>query len=46
VGPGAKADIRIRGGSSLNASNEPLIVLWFAFGNTTPSGATSIFVND
>jgi iron complex outermembrane receptor protein len=27
VGPGAKADIRIRGGSSLNASNEPLIVL-------------------
>jgi len=25
--PGAKADIRIRGGSSLNASNEPLIVV-------------------
>ncbi|TRX35279.1 SusC/RagA family TonB-linked outer membrane protein [Flavobacterium sp. ZT3R18] len=25
--PGAKSDIRIRGGSSLNASNEPLIVV-------------------
>jgi iron complex outermembrane receptor protein len=41
--PGAKADIRIRGGSSLNASNEPLIVLdGLPLSNTTPSGATSI----
>lgn len=42
-GPGAKADIRIRGGSSLNASNEPLIVLdGLPLSNSTPSGATSI----
>ena len=41
--PGAKADIRIRGGSSLNASNEPLIVLdGLPLSNSTPSGATSI----
>ncbi|MWB94320.1 SusC/RagA family TonB-linked outer membrane protein [Flavobacterium sp. GA093] len=41
--PGAKADIRIRGGSSLNASNEPLIVLdGLPLSNATPSGATSI----
>jgi TonB-linked SusC/RagA family outer membrane protein len=41
--PGAKADIRIRGGSSLSASNEPLIVLdGLPLSNATPSGATSI----
>ncbi|MBX9886362.1 MAG: TonB-dependent receptor [Flavobacteriaceae bacterium] len=41
--PGAKADIRIRGGSSLNASNEPLVVLdGLPLSNATPSGATSI----
>ena len=41
--PGAKADIRIRGGSSLNASNEPLIVLdGLPLSNAVPSGATSI----
>jgi len=41
--PGAKADIRIRGGSSLNASNEPLIILdGLPLSNETPSGATSI----
>ncbi|MFB3385824.1 SusC/RagA family TonB-linked outer membrane protein [Flavobacterium sp. LAR06] len=41
--PGAKADIRIRGGSSLTASNEPLIVLdGLPLSNSVPSGATSI----
>ena len=41
--PGAKADIRIRGGSSLNASNEPLIVLdGLPLSNAVPSGSTSI----
>ncbi|WP_426090346.1 SusC/RagA family TonB-linked outer membrane protein [Flavobacterium sp. DSR3-2] len=41
--PGAKADIRIRGGSSLYASNEPLIVLdGLPLSNAVPSGATSI----
>ncbi|MFA9195390.1 TonB-dependent receptor [Flavobacterium sp. FBOR7N2.3] len=41
--PGAKADIRIRGGSSLSASNEPLIVLdGLPLSNTVPSGSTSI----
>ncbi|MDX6190890.1 TonB-dependent receptor [Flavobacterium sp. Fl-318] len=41
--PGAKADIRIRGGSSLTASNEPLIVLdGLPLSNAVPSGATSI----
>jgi TonB-linked SusC/RagA family outer membrane protein len=41
--PGARADIRIRGGSSLNASNEPLIVLdGLPMSNAVPSGATSI----
>ncbi len=41
--PGAKADIRIRGGSSLSASNEPLIVLdGLPLSNDVPSGATSI----
>ncbi|MEC5164964.1 TonB-linked SusC/RagA family outer membrane protein [Flavobacterium sp. PL11] len=41
--PGAKADIRIRGGSSLNASNEPLIILdGLPLSNAVPSGATSI----
>ncbi|HTG64962.1 MAG TPA: TonB-dependent receptor plug domain-containing protein, partial [Flavobacterium sp.] len=41
--PGAKADIRIRGGSSLNASNEPLIILdGLPMSNAVPSGATSI----
>ena len=41
--PGAKADIRIRGGSSLSASNEPLIVLdGLPLSNAVPSGATSI----
>ena len=41
--PGAKADIRIRGGSSLSASNDPLIVLdGLPLSNATPSGATSI----
>ncbi|MCD0473407.1 TonB-dependent receptor [Flavobacterium sp. EDS] len=41
--PGAKADIRIRGGSSLTASNEPLIVLdGLPLSNAVPNGATSI----
>lgn len=41
--PGAKADIRIRGGSSLTASNEPLIVLdGLPLSNAVPTGATSI----
>ena len=41
--PGAKANIRIRGGSSLNASNEPLIVVdGLPLSNATPDGATSI----
>ena len=41
--PGAKADIRIRGGSSLNASNEPLIVLdGLPLSNSVPSGSTSV----
>ncbi|MFH6960138.1 SusC/RagA family TonB-linked outer membrane protein [Flavobacterium aquidurense] len=41
--PGAKADIRIRGGSSLTASNEPLIVLdGLPLSNAVPSGSTSI----
>jgi len=41
--PGAKADIRIRGGSSLSASNEPLIVLdGLPLSNAKPEGATSI----
>jgi len=41
--PGAKADIRIRGGSSLNASNDPLIILdGLPLSNAVPSGATSI----
>ncbi|MBF7092302.1 TonB-dependent receptor [Flavobacterium sp. ALJ2] len=41
--PGAKADIRIRGGSSLTASNEPLIVLdGLPLSNAVPDGATSI----
>ena len=41
--PGAKADIRIRGGSSLNASNDPLIILdGLPLSNTVPSGSTSI----
>ncbi|GGF00128.1 SusC/RagA family TonB-linked outer membrane protein [Flavobacterium limi] len=41
--PGARADIRIRGGSSLNASNEPLIVLdGLPLSNTVPNGSTSI----
>ncbi|MNS28008.1 Vitamin B12 transporter BtuB [compost metagenome] len=41
--PGAKADIRIRGGSSLNASNEPLIVLdGLPLSNAVPDGSTSI----
>jgi TonB-linked SusC/RagA family outer membrane protein len=41
--PGAKADIRIRGGSSLSASNDPLIVIdGLPMSNTVPSGSTSI----
>ena len=41
--PGAKANIRIRGGSSLNASNEPLIVLdGLPLSNAVPDGSTSI----
>ena len=41
--PGAKADIRIRGGSSLNASNDPLIILdGLPLSNATPNGSTSI----
>jgi TonB-linked SusC/RagA family outer membrane protein len=41
--PGAKANIRIRGGSSLNASNEPLIVLdGLPLSNAVPNGSTSI----
>ncbi|GEP51596.1 SusC/RagA family TonB-linked outer membrane protein [Flavobacterium noncentrifugens] len=41
--PGAKADIRIRGGSSLNASNDPLIVIdGLPMSNATPSGMTGI----
>lgn len=41
--PGAKADIRIRGGSSLNASNDPLIVIdGLPLTNAVPGGSTSI----
>ncbi|HEX8017155.1 MAG TPA: SusC/RagA family TonB-linked outer membrane protein, partial [Flavobacterium sp.] len=41
--PGAKADIRIRGGSSLSASNEPLIVIdGLPMSNAVPNGSTSI----
>lgn len=41
--PGAKADIRIRGGSSLSASNEPLIILdGLPLSNAVPSGSTSV----
>jgi TonB-dependent starch-binding outer membrane protein SusC len=41
--PGAKANIRIRGGSSLNASNDPLIVLdGLPLSNAVPDGSTSI----
>jgi len=41
--PGAKADIRIRGGSSLSASNDPLIILdGLPLSNAKPEGATSI----
>ena len=41
--PGAKADIRIRGGSSLSASNDPLIVIdGLPLSNATPNGATSV----
>ncbi|KAF2327120.1 MAG: TonB-dependent receptor [Flavobacterium nitrogenifigens] len=41
--PGAKADIRIRGGSSLSASNEPLIVIdGLPMSNSVPDGATSV----
>lgn len=41
--PGAKADIRIRGGSSLNASNDPLIVVdGLPLTNAVPGGSTSI----
>jgi TonB-dependent starch-binding outer membrane protein SusC len=41
--PGAKADIRIRGGSSLGASNEPLIVIdGLPMSNSVPEGSTSI----
>ncbi len=41
--PGAKADIRIRGGSSLNASNEPLIVLdGLPLSNANPDGSTGV----
>lgn len=41
--PGAKADIRIRGGSSLSASNEPLIVIdGLPMSNAVPDGSTSI----
>ncbi|PKB17086.1 TonB-dependent receptor [Flavobacterium sp. 5] len=41
--PGAKADIRIRGGSSLSASNEPLIVIdGLPMSNAVPNGSTSV----
>ena len=41
--PGAKADIRIRGGSSLSASNEPLIVIdGLPMSNAVPDGSTSV----
>lgn len=41
--PGAKADIRIRGGSSLNASNEPLIVVdGLPLSNAVPDGSTGV----
>jgi TonB-dependent starch-binding outer membrane protein SusC len=41
--PGARANIRIRGGSSLNASNDPLIVLdGLPLSNSTPDGTTSV----
>ena len=40
--PGAKSNIIIRGGSSLNASNEPLIVVdGLPLSNATPGGGTS-----
>jgi iron complex outermembrane receptor protein len=44
--PGAKADIRIRGGSSLNASNEPLIVLDGLPLSNTLQVSYKYFVND
>ncbi|MBZ4044694.1 SusC/RagA family TonB-linked outer membrane protein [Flavobacterium hibisci] len=41
--PGARANIRIRGGSSLNASNDPLIVVdGLPLSNAVPDGSTSI----
>lgn len=41
--PGARANIRIRGGSSLNASNDPLIVVdGLPLSNSTPDGTTSV----
>ncbi|WP_432222801.1 SusC/RagA family TonB-linked outer membrane protein [Flavobacterium sp. TMP13] len=41
--PGAKADIRIRGGSSLSASNEPLIILdGLPLSNSVPDGSKGI----
>jgi len=46
--PGAGATIRIRGGSSLNASNDPLIIIdGVPIDNTNPSGSSNIlsFIN-
>jgi TonB-linked SusC/RagA family outer membrane protein len=40
--PGSSSTIRIRGGSSLNASNDPLIVIdGFPIDNATPSGISN-----
>jgi hypothetical protein len=46
VGHLSKADIRIRGGSSLNASNEPLIVLDGLPLSNTLKWSYKYFVND
>lgn len=44
--PGAKADIRIRGGSSLDAYNDPLIVIdGLPLTNAVPGGSTSILAS-
>lgn len=44
--PGSGSQIRIRGGSSLNASNDPLIVVDnFPISNTTNTGSTSFLAS-
>ena len=44
--PGSGSAIRIRGGSSLNASNDPLIVIdGLPIGNGAPGGSTSVLAS-